>query len=231
VRGDYVLRVSIAFAALGLVMIGLGMLIVHVLDNTWFGALDRDVAQWFADQRNPNVENFAHIGAMLSDTYTIIPAFVLASIAFVVIFRRWNETVFLVTAILLEKCVFLVTTYTVGRERPPVGQLDFAPPTKSYTSGHVGAAVVFYTVCAIVVCLHTRRRAVRTSVVVIAVAAPIIVAVSRMLQGMHYLTDVVAGAALGAAAVLVSAYITRHSVHDVSARRTEPRRHEPAAFA
>jgi membrane-associated phospholipid phosphatase len=212
VRGDYVIRVLVAFASLSVAMIGLGLLLVHVLDGTWLGSLDRDLAWWFADQRSPDVKNAADVGAMLSDTYTIVFGFVVASVTFVVIFRRWHETVFLATALLLEKCVFLVTTYMVGRDRPPVGQLDLAPPTKSYTSGHVGAAVVFYTVCAVVVCLHTRRRAVRTGVVVVAVAAPIIVAVSRMLQGMHYVTDVGAGATLGAASVLAGVHITRRSI-------------------
>ena len=61
-----------------------------------------------------------------------------------VVWRRWDETVLLLTAVLLEKAVFVCVTYVIDRDRPPVGQLDGQPPTSSYPSGHVGTAVALY---------------------------------------------------------------------------------------
>ena len=136
------------------------------------------------------------------------------------LFKRWNETVFLLSAILLEKAVFVTTTYIVSRDRPPVGQLDGAPPTSSYPSGHVAAAVVFYVVCAIIVGWHTRHAVIRGLVWTVAVVVPVIVAASRMVLGMHFLSDVTIGAVLGVVSIVIGERLARRTLCDLD-RRTE----------
>jgi undecaprenyl-diphosphatase len=213
-------RFAVAYAVLTVILVAIGAAIVHVLGDGPFGELDLNVAEWFADQRSHTVNHLAQIGAGLADAYTLIPAIFLASVLFVVLFRRWNETVFLLTAILLEKAVFVTTTYIVNRDRPPVGQLDGAPPTSSYPSGHVAAAVVFYVVCAIVICWHLRSPLVRILAWTIAVVVPIAVAVSRMILGMHFLSDVTIGAALGVVSIVIGMRLARRTLCDLD-RRTE----------
>jgi undecaprenyl-diphosphatase len=208
-------RWAVAYVVLTLVMVGVGLLVVHVWDTQRLGTVDRDVAHWFADQRTPRWNDLGQIGAALADAYVLVPAIVVASVLFLVVFRRWKETLLLVAAILLEKAVFMTSTFIVDRERPPIGQLDGSPPTSSYPSGHVGAAVVFYVVCAIVVTWHFRSTIVRVLAWAIALIVPLLVALSRMLLGMHYLTDVVVGAALGAAAVGVGVFLVHHAVDDL----------------
>jgi membrane-associated phospholipid phosphatase len=61
----------------------------------------------------------------------------------------------------------------------------------------VAAGVVAYVAMAIVIRWHIRNQFVRVGVVVLAVAAPVAVATSRLYLGMHHVTDVVA--ALGSA--------------------------------
>ena len=89
------------------------------------------------------------------------------------------------------------------RDRPPIGQLDGNPPSSSYFSGHVAAAVAFYFGLWIVVRWHTDSRPIRAIAAVIASAAVIAVGLSRLLLGMHYLSDVVIGAIVGALALAV----------------------------
>jgi membrane-associated phospholipid phosphatase len=76
----------------------------------------------------------------------------------------------------------------------------------SFPSGHVAAAAC-YAAVAIVVFWHTRNWWLRALTVVVVALTPVAVALARMYRGMHYLTDVVAGAILGAAAVLVATWI------------------------
>jgi membrane-associated phospholipid phosphatase len=128
------------------------------------------------------------------------------------------QIAFLLTAILLEKAVFVTTTYIVSRDRPPVGQLDGAPPTSSYPSGHVAAAVVFYVACAIIICWHTRRVFIRGVVWTIAVVVPIAVAVSRMILGMHFLSDVTVGAVLGAVTIVIGGRLALRTMIDLDVR-------------
>jgi undecaprenyl-diphosphatase len=213
-------RFAAVYAVLTVIFVAIGAAIVHVLGDGPLGEADLNVANWFADQRTHTVNHLAQIGAALADAYTLIPAFAIASVLFVVLFKRWNETVFLLSAILLEKAVFVTTTYIVSRDRPPVGQLDGAPPTSSYPSGHVAAAVVFYSVCAIIICWHTRHAVVRALAWTVAVIVPILVAVSRMILGMHFLSDVVAGAVLGLVSILLGAWLARRTLCDLD-RRSE----------
>jgi undecaprenyl-diphosphatase len=214
-------RFAAAYAVLTAIFVAIGAAIVHVLGDGPLGELDLNVADWFADQRSHLVNDLAQIGSGLADAYTLTPAIVIVSVLFVVLFKRWNETVFLVTAILLEKAVFVTTTYIVSRDRPPVGQLDGAPPTSSYPSGHVAAAVVFYVVCAIIICWHVRHRLVRVLVWTVAIVVPVAVAASRMILGMHFLSDVAFGAVLGAVCIIVGERLTRRTLCDLD-RRTEP---------
>jgi undecaprenyl-diphosphatase len=211
-------RFLAVYAVLTVILVALGAAIVHVLGDGPLGELDLNVADWFADQRSHTVNHLAQIGAGLADAYTLIPAIFVASVLFVVLFRRWNETVFLLTAILLEKAVFVTTTYIVSRDRPPVGQLDGAPPTSSYPSGHVAASVVFYVVCAIIICWHVRSTLVHVLVWTIAVVVPIGVAISRMILGMHFFSDVTVGAALGAVSVAIGMRLARRTLCDLDAR-------------
>jgi len=213
-------RFVAVYAVLTVILVAIGAAIVHVLGDGPLGELDLNVAKWFADQRSHTVNHLAQIGAGIADAYTLIPAFTIVAVMLVVLFKRWNETVFLVTAILLEKAVFVTTTYIVSRDRPPVGQLDGAPPTSSYPSGHVAASVVFYVGCAVIICWHTRHALVRSLVWTVAIVVPIAVAISRMILGMHYLTDVTVGAALGTVSLLIGARLARRTLCDLD-RRTE----------
>jgi undecaprenyl-diphosphatase len=211
-------RFAVVYAVLTVIFVAIGAAIVHVLGDGPLGELDLNVADWFADQRTHTVNDLAQIGAALADAFTLTPAIAVACVLFVVLFRRWNETVFLLTAILLEKLVFVTTTYIVSRDRPPVGQLDGAPPTSSYPSGHVAAAVVFYVACAIIICWHTRHTLVRALVWTVAVVVPIAVAISRMILGMHFFSDVVFGAVLGALAIVIAQRLARRTLCDLDVR-------------
>jgi membrane-associated phospholipid phosphatase len=88
-------------------------------------------------------------------------------------------------------------TATVHRPRPPVVRLDVAPPTSSYPSGHTAAAVALYGCIAILVFwIYSRRPATRVAVVVLC-CIPVVVGMSRLYRGMHYPSDVLAGALTG----------------------------------
>lgn len=216
-----------AWMLLTAVFVAVGAALVHWLAPGRVGDLDLDAARWFADLRSPTVDDLAQIAAGLADAFTVIPAVVVASVVFVVLWRRWNETVFLLTALLMEKAVFVTTTYIVDRDRPPVGQLDGHPPTSSFPSGHVGSAVVFYGAIAIVIWMHTDRSWLRAFVVGAALLVPVAVALGRVVLGMHFLTDVAAGALLGGASIMAGLRLSRRTIEDVDARRHLHRGSEP----
>ncbi|WP_431894829.1 phosphatase PAP2 family protein [Nonomuraea sp. bgisy101] len=144
-------------------------------------------------------------GSSLSDTPYIVAATAAVAIICRLVYRRWRESVFLVAAVWSQSLIFLATTAPVGRHRPPVQHLDPAPPTSSFPSGHVSAAVAFYCGVALILTTRVRNRALQVAIWVLAVAAPLAVAFSRLYRGMHFLTDVVWGLLLGAGCVVMAA--------------------------
>jgi undecaprenyl-diphosphatase len=212
-----------AWAGMTLVTTLVGLLIVNVLDDGPLGRFDRSISFWFADHRTPRWNSLSQIGAGLADAYTLTPAVIILVFVFAAVFRRWHESLVLAAGILLEKAVFLPSTYLVDRPRPPVTQLDGNPPTSSYPSGHVAAAVVCYGAVALIVMWHTRRRWLRVLAAVVAGLAPTLVLLSRLELGMHHFSDVVWGALAGGAALIFAVWAVRAGTDVLAAKGAPPR--------
>jgi undecaprenyl-diphosphatase len=193
-----------SYVLLTAVWAALGLFIVHVLSDTFVGHRETALSQWFEDHRTPTLNTWSHYGSLVSDTFTKLIAVPLLGAIFVIVWKRWHDFVFLATVMLLEVSVFATTAWIVGRDRPPVEQLDGSLPTNSFPSGHVAAAVAFYVGLFILARWHTRRLAVLIPMGVLAVAAPAIVITSRLYRGMHNLTDDTAGVLLGAACLFAT---------------------------
>jgi undecaprenyl-diphosphatase len=134
------------------------------------------------------------IGSDLSGTYTCIAVLIVAIIVLRVWLGRWRESWALTAAIVGELWVFLIVTALVGRDRPAVEQLDLAPPTSSFPSGHVGAAVALYGCLAIIVLRELRPRWLAVAIAIVFWTIPIVVGVARVYRGMHFPSDVIFGA-------------------------------------
>jgi undecaprenyl-diphosphatase len=186
------LRLVLAAALLWAIFSGIGRLLGK--DAT---PLDQSVTNAITSKRTGTWDDITHWVSLCSGTLTVVA---IAAIAFVVlrlILRRWREGVLLVLAVAGEAAIFVCITAVVDRERPDVMRLDGAPPTSSFPSGHVGAAVALYGGLAVVAWLAAAPAAIRVLSTVVAVLLPLAVGLSRMYRGMHHLTDVLGGLALG----------------------------------
>jgi undecaprenyl-diphosphatase len=96
-----------------------------------------------------------------------------------------------------EVAIFLLVTLLVDRPRPPVRHLDYAPPTSSFPSGHTAAAIALYGALAVLASERARSALLKGLVVAVAFLVPLLVALSRLYRGMHFLSDVLGGVVLG----------------------------------
>ena len=159
----------------------------------------------------------------MADTVVALSVTAAAVVILRVWLGRWLESLVLVVAIVGELLIFLVITATVHRARPAVPQLDQAPPTSSFPSGHTGAAVALYGCLAVILLANAKPRWVAVSLALLGFAIPIVVAASRVYRGMHYLTDVLAGALASAIWLTVVLVVLQDGGHGLkqAGRRNE----------
>jgi undecaprenyl-diphosphatase len=193
-----------------------GLLFMWLLDDGPVGDADRDVAYWLEDQRTEQLNTLSTIGSGFSDTIVKVILVAVIGGLMVALFRRWHDGLMLAVTVIFEATVFVLTSFIVGRERPPVEQLEEAAPSGSFPSGHAAAAVAFYATLLVIATWHTRRAAVRAVLWVVAIVVPIIVAVARTYRGMHHVSDVVAGVLLGVASIYVVRRAMRAGTDDVA---------------
>lgn len=183
-----------------------GALVDGPLDGSWLVRTDESISRSFADGRTPTVDDLALAGTLLADTFVKIGVTALAAVVVLAVWRSWRDVLMIVLPLILEASAFIVVTWLVGRPRPDVARLEDSPVSSSWPSGHTAAAVV-YSAIVVVIWWHVENRAVRVMTVVLAVAVPLIVGWARTYGGMHHLSDIVAGALLGAASVVVVARV------------------------
>jgi membrane-associated phospholipid phosphatase len=179
-----------------LVLVVIGHLLGHQWKDSalvrWDASVDRNLA---AHRRDPWTE-ITHLATFLAETITVIAVGLVAFVLLRLGFKRWREPLFLAISVIGEVTIFVSTTLLVDRDRPPVKHLDGAPPTSSFPSGHTAASVALYGGLAVLAWRAGAAVWLRTLATAAAVLVPIVVAVSRMYRGMHYPTDVIAGALL-----------------------------------
>ncbi len=144
----------------------------------------------------------------IANTFPVI-AVVAACCLVLLLLRRWREAVFLAGALLLEVTVFLTANTLADRSRPDVPRLDSTPSTGSFPSGHAAASLALWVGLAIIVSTNVRHRVVAVLAWIVAAVLAVGVAFARTYRGMHHVTDVVAGMALGIGALAVSLLAVR----------------------
>ena len=194
-------------AAIGVnaLLSAVGLLLTRVFAASGLEVADHQVSAWFARHRTPTLTTVTHVGTLLADTWTAIALTAVVMLVLRLALRRWREALTVLASILGELWIFLGVTATVHRDRPAVPHLDPAPPTSSFPSGHTGAAVAVYVGLTVVLASLVRRGDIRSRSGTAAVAVgsvllccvPVVVGLSRLYRGMHYLTDVLAGAIAG----------------------------------
>jgi membrane-associated phospholipid phosphatase len=203
----------------------LGELLTHVLNTGAFHHTDLGVDVWFAHHRSGVWNDITYVGTTMAQTDTAIIV-----TAVVVLFLRWRlgrwyESLVLITVMIGELAVFFFVTEIVTRPRPPVHRLDVAPPTSSFPSGHTAAALALYGGIAVMVFWIYGRTTVTRIVVGVLFCVPVYVGLSRLYRGMHYPSDVLAGALLGGLWLLL---VTKTLLRPATAARPRAARAERA---
>ena len=197
---------SVRFAAVRLVpaavllwaaLAGAGYVLTHALKDSAFHDWDGWVNRWFARHRSGSWNTATHLVTFCAETFTVIGIGLVFFVGMRIVLGRWRESLFLAVVLAGEVLIFVSITFVIDRNRPHVAHLDGAPPTSSFPSGHTAAAVALYAGLAVIAWYSSNRGWLRKLAIVGGIAIPVLVALSRLYRGMHFPTDVIAGALLG----------------------------------
>ncbi len=189
------LGLTLALAAIAAAAVVLGALLSSVDRGTGFAQWDQSAAEWGAARTSDSAGTVLRAITELGSSKLVIP---LAVVVAVLEVRRLPSRAlapFLACAIGGTIVIYNVLKMVVDRDRPEIGQLaGFAG--SSFPSGHTATTAVAYAAFALVL---GRRRSVGVRAALAGAAAAITVAVAatRVLLGVHWVTDVVGGVAVG----------------------------------
>lgn len=186
-----------------------GLLLTRViLDLGGIEAWDQRVAERFEDSRTPTLVDLSYVGSTLSGGI-VIPAIVGVLLVLFLALRRWRLAAFTLFVILLETSTYRVTSLIIHRDRPDVERLEGLPVNESFPSGHVAASVAFFSGLLLVLASRVPSLPAKLVLWTLAVAIPIFEIWSRLLRGMHHVTDVTCGVLMGLGAIVVAVFAAR----------------------
>jgi membrane-associated phospholipid phosphatase len=187
------LTVALAAAVGGGIVVGLLAYLMRT--SSALVDIDRSVGQWGADHATHWSTQGIQLVTDLAATPTAIALIVVVGVVETV--RAPNRWIlpFLVTVVLGEVVLVNTVKHLLNRVRPTFNPIaETLGP--SFPSGHSATAAALFAGLALVL---ARRRTPRTRAVLAGAAAGIAVGVacSRVMLGVHWLSDVIAGLAFG----------------------------------
>jgi undecaprenyl-diphosphatase len=197
--GRYELRVALFGLAIALVTIPFGLLLQQVTTDGALTEIDESAAEGLTDLVRDSPVAITVLEAI---SFTGKPIFLVFSIGLPGLWIFWRGArklaVFLAVTSLGGGVVDTIVKVAVGRRRPEIDDPITHAFGNSFPSGHAMQSVVCYGALLLVFLPLMSRRAQR-----VAIAATVLLAlaigVTRLALGVHFITDVLGGYALGAA--------------------------------
>jgi len=194
-EGATILGLSAAAVAVVLGGVAVGVLFLLVRSRAGFSVIDLGPVRWADRQATPTSTAVLRVLTYLGSTVVLLPLVVIVGLFEA---RRLPNRAIAGFLLLVEGGQLALANLIkviVNRARPDIRPLaEFS--AASFPSGHTATAAATFAALALVV---GRRRAASTRVVLAASAAGLtaLVACTRVLLGVHWTTDVLAGAGLG----------------------------------
>lgn len=191
-------RSLIAWSIVALISaLAFGFLLWGVLAHNGLTRADLEVATFVAGHRTAWLTTVMRIVTWLGSSFFIIPLGV--AVGGILWLRRhtWRPVLMMSAAFLGAAGLYDIVKPAVARVRPPAA-LQVGGPDEgwSFPSGHATQTIAFYGMMAIVlIAWYAARR--RVLFAIGAALVTIVVGASRLYLGVHWLTDVLGGYALG----------------------------------
>ena len=210
-EGQFGLHMTVGLVLILLAATAFGEIAEDVVEGDTITVVDVQLAHWF---RARATEGFTRAMLFLTHWNGITGTSVMAALlALWFAYRKAHYwLIVLLAAVPGGMLLNVVLKHIFRRQRPSLEDPLLTLTTYSFPSGHTVAATLFYGVLACYLVRRTGAWPRRALVVGAACLMVMLVALSRMYLGVHYLSDVMAASMEGAAwlAVCVTAVSTLH---------------------
>ncbi|HEY4333996.1 MAG TPA: phosphatase PAP2 family protein [Ilumatobacteraceae bacterium] len=189
------LLLTVGLTVTSAAVLAVGSVLEMVTDHAGLARWDAAAARWGADHATTDSTHVLKAVTTLGTTEFAIAIVAACAVVDYLVTHQRAVTAFLAAVLGSELLVNNVVKLIVDRKRPDIARLVHTSGT-SFPSGHTATAAATYAALALIIGRHRSRRT-RALLGVGAVVITIAVATSRVLLGAHWLTDVVAGMAVG----------------------------------
>lgn len=168
---------------------------------------DSIVHDWFLTLRSDTLTSFFTFVTWWGSWLSIV---VLAAGVGFVLYKRGNLTLLRtlgVTLVSVEATTFILKL-VVARPRPLGGLVT--TEDLSFPSGHASVAVAFYGFLALVLLKQTSVPWIKYLIIGLTSSVVVLIGVSRLYLGVHYVSDVIAGYIVGGCALTLGAFLETH---------------------
>ncbi len=197
------IAIAAGMAALAGTLIVFGGVTEDVTRHNGLSSTDPAHLRWFIEHRPAALVSAARVATNVGSPIALA---IVAVGAAVLLWMRGQRLLLALApgiALGLAGLAAAVGKVIVGRGRPPVPLHLIAESDPSFPSGHAtDAAAVYVTLALVVAVFVLRGPIVRVAVVFGAGLLSLAVGASRLVLGVHWPSDVIAGLALGAATAL-----------------------------
>ncbi len=187
--------VAVAFVVLFVAALVVGAVFDSVDTTRGFARWDESVSEWGPDHATTAATAFLRQVTNLGATGYLLILMTVVGVADWIRRRSVSSLLFLLTVGIGVMLINNGLKLLIMRERPP-GAALLRPAGSSFPSGHSAAAAACWLAIALVVGRWVRPRF-RPYISAAAVGIACMVATSRALLGVHWLTDVIAGVFVG----------------------------------
>ena len=202
-RADVAPSRRVLFVATAVVIASLALFVMiaeDLLDGGGLVAHDEAVLRWFVDHRTDWMISAARLVSAIGGLVSLLIA---SAVLALWLWRRGKPLAIAITptvSLLLASVAWTAAKAAFGRVRPPISVQETRVVSPAFPSGHACDAAAFCLAAAFVIAITFADNG-RRQLAFIGIGAFVagLVGVSRLILGVHWLSDVVAGWALGTA--------------------------------
>lgn len=192
-RADRALVVTFAVAALASIVFA--KLFDAVRENDRMVRIDEAATRWIAQRRGDPLNDAMQVVTRLADPW-LVAAVVIFTAAALIARRQHGAALFVAASSVGTALLVRIVKAAIGRPRPDGAVITVTG--SSFPSGHAAQSIALYGAVALLVANVVQTRSRRLAVLATAALVVLSVGISRVVLGVHWLSDVIAGWVLAA---------------------------------